>query len=533
LRSRVALEFALELDREDLSMTQRYFIGVDGGTESLRAGVFDARGHPLAFASSPYPTEFPRPSWAEQDPREWWRALGESVRRVLLESGISASSVAAIGLDTTSCSVVALDAAGDPVRPAMIWMDVRSGLQAARIAACGDEALRVNGHGPVSAEWLAPKALWLLENEPEHFRAARYICEYQDFLNHKLTGRMVASLNNTSIRWHYDASRGGFQRSLFERVGLGELFEKFPTDVLPMGEVIGGLTSSAADHLGLPVGTPVVQGGADAFVAMVGLGVVRPGRLAFITGSSHLHLGLSAKPLHAKGIWGTYPDAVVPGLFTVEGGQTSTGSVVAWLRRLLGDTGDLSSLNDAARRLPPGAEGLIVLEHFQGNRTPHTDPDSRGVISGLTLRHGPEHLFRAVLEGVAFGTEEIFATMRRAGYSPDEFVICGGATRSELWMQIHANVSGVPLRLTRVADAPALGSAILAAVGAGEFSSIPEACEQMVEFTRTIEPDMAAHEAYGPLLEAYRATYTNLRETLHAQARIGASRAPGPVGVRA
>ena len=140
----------------------------------------------------------------------------------------------------------------------------------------------------------------------------------------------------------------------------------------------------------------------------------------------------------------------------------------------------------------------------------------------MTLRHGAEHLFRAVLEGVAFGTEEIFATMRRAGYTPEEFVICGGATRSDLWMQIHADVSGVPLHLTKVADAPALGSAILAAVGAGAFSSIPEACEQMVEFTRTVEPDLNAHAEYQPLLEAYRATYANLKETLHLQARIGA-----------
>jgi ribulose kinase len=507
---------------EGVAMAEQYFVGVDGGTEGLRAGVFDARGNPLAFASRPYPTEFPRPSWAEQNPQDWWHALGLSVRQAVLESGVPTSSIAAICLDTTCCSVVALDAAGDPVRPALIWMDVRSGDQAARIAACGDDALRVNGYGPVSAEWLAPKALWLLENEPEHFRAARFVCEYQDYLNFKLTNRMVASLNNASIRWYYDASAGGFQRSLFERVGLGELLEKFPSEVLAMGEVIGPLTSSAAEHLGLLIGTPVVQGGADAFVAMVGLGVVKPGRLAFITGSSHLHLGLSDRPLHAKGIWGTYPDAVVPGLFTVEGGQTSTGSVIAWLRRLLGDTGDYSSLTDGARKLPPGAEGLIVLEHFQGNRTPHTDPDSRGVISGLTLRHGAEHLFRAVLEGVAFGTEEIFATMRRAGYVPEEFVICGGATRSDLWMQIHADVSGVPLRLTKVADAPALGSAILAAVGSGAFSSIVDACEQMVEFTRTVEPDMNAHAEYRPLLEAYRATYANLKETLHVQAKIGA-----------
>lgn len=496
-----------------------YFIGVDGGTEGLRAGVFDARGNPLAFASTAYPTRFPRPSWSEQDPADWWQALGQSVRKAVVEARVSPKDIAAIGLDTTCCSVVALDAKGDPVRPALIWMDVRSAEQARRIAACGDEALRVNGYGPVSAEWMAPKSLWLKEHEPQNFAAARYICEYQDYLNHKLTGRMVGSLNNASIRWYYDNSRGGFQRSLFEKVGLGEVLGKFPPEIVPMGQVIGPLTIQAAEHLGLPQSTPVVQGGADAFVAMVGLAVVQPGRLAFITGSSHLHLGLSEKALHSRGIWGTYPDAVVKGLYTVEGGQTSTGSVIAWLRRLMGEP-DYGPLNEKAAKLPPGAEGLVVLEHFQGNRTPHTDPDSRGVISGLTLKHGPEHLFRAVIEGVAFGTEDIFATMRQAGYTPQEFVLCGGATRSDLWMQIHADVSGVPLRLTKVADAPALGSAILAAVGAGHYASISEACTQMVTFTRTIEPDMDKHQAYRPLLEAYRATYRNLKDTLHVQAGL-------------
>jgi FGGY-family pentulose kinase len=498
----------------------QYFIGVDGGTESLRAGVFDAKGNPLAFAVSDYPTQFPKPSWAEQNPNDWWKALGIAVRRAVIEAKVSSSSITALCLDTTCCSVVALDEKGDPLRPALIWMDVRSSEQAKRIAACGDDALRVNGYGPVSAEWMTPKSLWLKENEPDIFNHATYICEFQDYLNHKLTGRMVGSLNNVSIRWHFDNSRAGFQTSLYEKVGLGTVLEKFPRDILAMGDAVGNLTSQAADHLGLPATTPVIQGGADAYVAMIGLGVVTPGRLAFITGSSHLHLGLSDTPLHAQGIWGTYPDAVIKGLYALEGGQTSTGSVVAWLKRLLGNV-DLNGLNEKAAKLLPGAEGLVVLEHFQGNRTPYTDPNSRGVISGLTLKHGPEHLFRAVLEGVAYGTEDIFATMCKAGYRPLEFVMCGGATCSDLWMQIHADVSGIPIQLTKVPDAPSLGSAILAAVGSGAYSSIPEACDHMVEFTKTIQPDMNKHEAYQPLLEAYRATYQQLKETLHLQAALG------------
>ena len=215
---------------------------------------------------------------------------------------------------------------------------------------------------------------------------------------------------------------------MVENLGMPELLKKWPDTVLRLGEEIGGLTSNAAVHLDLPEGVPVLQGGADAFIGMIGLGVVNPGSLAFITGSSHLHLGLSPQAFHGQGIWGTYADAVIPGLHVVEGGQTSTGSVVSWIRRTLGSP-SYEELNHEAAELEPGSEGVVIQEHFQGNRTPHTDPLSRGVISGLTLKHGRGHLFRAALEGIAFGTELILETMRNNGFAAETVVLAGGATR--------------------------------------------------------------------------------------------------------
>ena len=507
-------------------MAGAYVIGVDGGTESLRAGVFDLRGKPLAFAATAYETRFPAPGLAEQDPRDWWRAIGASVRQAVAEAGISPTEVAGIAVDTTCCSVVVLDDKGDALRPALIWMDVRAGVEAAEIAACGDPALKINGdgRGPVSAEWMLPKARWIKRHEPETFAAAATVCEFQDYMNLHLTGRRVASINNVSARWHYDSRSGGVQTGLLDKVGLPELADKWPQEVVPLGHVIGGLTRDAAEHLGLPPGLPVAQGGADAFIAMVGLGVVRPGRLAFITGSSHLHLGLSPQAFHGEGIWGTYPDAVIPGLHTVEGGQVSTGSVVNWFKRLLGGAVSYDDLNREAAELPPGAEGLVLLDHFQGNRTPYTDPNSRGVISGLSLKHGRGHIFRAAIEGVAYGTELILETMRKTGFEPAEVVICGGATRSDLWLQIHADVSGLPLSLTEVSDAPTLGSAILAAVGAGLFDDIASASDAMVTVTRRVEPNAKTQEAYRPFYEAYRDTYGAMAPLLHRQveaAKVG------------
>ena len=423
-----------------------------------------------------------------------------------------------MAVDTTCCSVVALNDSGDPLRPALIWMDVRSANQAEQVADCADPALRVNsnGKGPVSAEWMIPKALWLKQNEPEIFESAATICEYQDYLNFHLTGRLVCSINNVSTRWHFDFSEGktGSKKSvpgsLLEKLELADLAEKWPVEVIRLGEVIGGLTKEAAEHLALPVGLQVVQGGADAQIGMIGLGVVEPGSLALITGSSHLQLGLSEKPFHGEGIWGTYADALLPGLHTVEGGQTSTGSVINWLKNLFGES-DYSSLNKDAQNLPPGSEGLIVQDHFQGNRTPHTDPRSRGAVHGLSLKHGRAHIFRASIEGVAFGSELIFESMRENGFHPENVVISGGATRSKLWLQIHADVSNVPITLTRNPDAPLLGCAILSAVGAGFYQDIPSAVETMVQIESIVEPNAYHHDAYKPFLESYKKTYSALR----------------------
>ncbi len=493
-------------------MSKKYLLGVDGGTEGLRAGIFDVFGTSLAYASTSYPTQFPAPSWAEQDPNDWWDALGKSVRKAISDSGISVDQIAAMAVDTTCCSVVALDDSGNPVRPALIWMDVRSAEQAEQMVATGDDALRINsnGSGPVSAEWMIPKALWIKQNEPYNFDRAVTICEFQDYINLHLTGRLGASINNVSTRWHCDYTENGVPKSLLEKLDLGELAEKWPQDVFRLGELVGRLTPRAAGHLGLTPDLPVVQGGADAQIGMIGLGVVKPGNLALITGSSHLHLGLSEKPFHGTGIWGTYADALLPGLHTVEGGQTSTGSVINWLKNLFGES-DYEALNQDASKLPPGSENLIVQEHFQGNRTPHTDPNSRGAFHGLTLKHGREHLFRAAIEGVAFGSELILESMRTNGFFPESIVVSGGATHSELWLQIHSDVSNLPLILTKNPDAPLLGCAILAAVGAEIYEDIPTAVEQMVQFDRVIEPNSQVNAEYQPFYEAYKASYVGLR----------------------
>lgn len=490
-----------------------YFLTADGGTESIRARVYDLSGTCLASAAVPYETKFSSGARAEQNPEDWWSSFVEAAHRAISESAIDPSAIEAITLATTSCTVVALDADGKPLRPSIIWMDVRASAEAEAVLATGDEALMANGggRGPVSAEWMIPKALWIARNEPEVFEKAETICEYQDFMTLRLTGEKAASLNNVSLRWHYSTDRGGFPKTLLEKLGLEALLQKWPSRVVAPGEVIANLSANAASELGLSQKVKVVQGGADALIGMIGLGVAKPGQLALITGSSHLQFGVSDKPLHAPGIWGSYPDMVYPKRYIIEGGQTSTGSVIAWLGRMMNGTMDMEELNRKAAVLEPGADGLLVQDHFQGNRTPYTDALSRGAIVGLTLAHEPHHVFRAIMEGISFGTRAILDAMAEAGYSGQEITVGGGASASPLWLQIHADTAGLPVCVPQSRDAPSVGAAVLAAHGAGHFASIDDGIAAMVKPGTRIEPRPRETAIYNEIYQQYRALYPALK----------------------
>lgn len=546
-------------------------IAVDGGTESIRACAMDAAtGRRVGRATAvPYPTTHPQPGWAEQEPDDWWRNLGVAVRRAVAgihhadddddggENGGHDDDICAICLDTTSCSVVACEAAtGRPLRPCLLWMDQRAAEQTPQIMATADPALRVNGNGrgPLSAEWMAAKALWIRRNEPhvwQHDGDGARICEYQDWMNFRLTGRWVASACNAATRWHWDgnaalsdgdgqedvsspASYPGRPLSLYRAAGMPELARLLPPACAAMGTVIGGLTDEAAAHLNLPVGLPVVQGGPDAFVGMIGLGCIRPNQLCLITGSSHLHCIVTASPNKtAAGTWGAYAGAPLPGTSFVEGGQSSTGSLLRWARNQLfrysssvvnGKNDDeaeklsYAQLDEQAAQLPIGAHGLLAIETFQGSRTPRTDPLAKGALLGLTLSHTAAHIWRALLEAVCMGTRACIEGLEAAGHEcGDEIVLAGGISQSPLWLQMHADVTGKTVVVCQERDAPLLGCAALAAVGVGLQPDMETACANMVRVSQRWHPRPEAHAAYTRLYqEAYQPAVESVRGISHA-----------------
>ena len=504
-----------------------YLLGIDYGTESCRAAIFDLAGRPIAFAATPYTTTHPRPGQAEQSPEDWWDALKASVYRVLNETGIPGRHIAGISYDATTMTVVAMDAHGRELRPAIMWMDVRATEQAARAETIDHWARLYNGGGTMgaTAEWYPFKAAWLKENEPEVYKAAHRLVDAPEWLNYKLTGEWTLNINSAALRMYYNRDKGGWPVEFYEHIGCGDVFDKIPERVLDLGEPVGGLTTAAAKDLGLLPGTPVAQGCPDAWAGQIGLGVVEPGKTAVITGSSHVITGQSPNPLHGKGFFGGYTDGVIPGQYTCEGGLVSSGSVLKWFKdNFAGDVTAAAErlgynpykiLDERSANVPVGSNGLIINEYFQGNRTPYTDSKARGIVWGLTLGTTPEEFYRAIQESVCYGTAHVLKAFKDAGFASTELVACGGATKSRDWMQMHADVTGVPVTLTEVGDAVVLGSCMLAAVGSGQYHSIQDAARNMVRETDRIEPRPEVHEEYQFYLDKYMETYPRLRDLSH------------------
>lgn len=509
----------------DATTRPPYVMGIDAGTEALKVGLFDLNGVQVASGTRSYKTHFGRPGWAEQDPNDWWNSLVGAVRDCMAAAPqIKPQEVIGISADATCCTMMPMSADGRELRRGLLWMDVRATDQAARIFATGHPALRYSLAG-VNAEWMPPKMLWIKENEPELYRAADVVIEYTDWIAYKLTGRFTLNISTINHRWFYHTPSGGWQHDFLETIGLGDLAPKFPQEILRIGELVGPLSKEAAAALGLTPGIAVAAGGADAFIGLLGQGVTAPGDMGVITGSSNVLSALSADEFHFPGIFGSFPDALIPGLNLVEGGQVSTGSILSWFRRNFAQGLDAEAkaqglsiyqlLDQEARQAPPGAEGLIVLDYFQGNRTPHTDSLARGAVWGLSLQSSRGHVFRALMEGIAYGMQDILEVFGKHDFKVARIIASGGATRSPLFMQIYADVLGMPIHTTREPEASLLGSAVVAAVGAGAYPDLPTASQKMVAIAGVTQPDLETHAAYGYFLRKYQETYPKLKELMH------------------
>jgi D-ribulokinase len=507
------------------------FIGVDVGTSSARAGVFDETGRLLATARNPITLWHEAGSVVEQSSSEIWAACAASVRTAMTEAAIPASAVKGLGFDAT-CSLVVLDAASEPLtvsasgdnrRNVIVWMDHRALAEARFVNETEDEVLRYVG-GSVSPEMEIPKLLWLKRHLPASFRAAGHFFDLSDYLSFRATGSTARSICTLGCKWNYLAHDRRWSDSYFERIGLGDLaanaYAKIGNEIAVPGTPLGaGLTEAAARDFGLLAGTPVGASLIDAHAGGVGTigGGDRSGapvdvcrRLAYIMGTSACIMATTSEPRFVPGVWGPYYSAMVPGFWLNEGGQSAAGAAIDHLVRshpahnevaaTANDDG-IEILEYLERRIlsrfkSPREAALLardvhVFPEFIGNRSPFADPDSRAIVAGLDLDAdigSMERLFVAGLCGLAYGLADVVDAFRTHGIDSDLMVIAGGAGRSSLVRQIMADTTGLRIAVPATQEPVLLGAAMLGAVAGGTCGSIGEAMAAMSAIGCLSEP---------------------------------------------
>jgi D-ribulokinase len=498
------------------------FIGVDVGTASARAGVFDQAGKLLATARCPITVWHEAGHVVEQSSSEIWAACITAVRAAMAEAGLAPAAVKGIGFDAT-CSLVVLDAAANPLtvsgsgdarRNVIVWMDHRAIAEAHAVNETRDDVLRYVG-GSISPEMEIPKLLWLKRHLPLTWTAAGHFLDLADFLSFRATGSATRSTCTLTCKWNFLAHERRWSQSYFERVGLGDLagedYARIGRNVVAPGTALGtGLTPAAALDFGLLEGTPVGASLIDAHAGGVGMigGRTEPdqavdvcGRLAYIMGTSACIMATTSEPCFVPGVWGPYYQGMVPGFWLNEGGQSAAGAAIDHLVRshpaypevLAAARADGTEILEflerriVSRSADSGhaalcARNIHVLPEFLGNRSPFADPHSRAIVSGLDLDSdigSMERLFVAGLCGLAYGLADVVDEFRSHGVASDLMVIGGGASRSVLVRQIMADTTGLTVALPETQEPVLLGAAMLGAVAGGSHGSIAEAMAAM------------------------------------------------------
>jgi D-ribulokinase len=510
---------------------QQAFVGIDVGTSSARAGIFDENGTLLATARHPITVWHEAGSIAEQSSAEIWTACATSVRAAMAEAALPASAVKGVGFDAT-CSLVVIDAAGnpltvsssgDPRRNVIVWMDHRAMAEARRVNETQDDVLRYVG-GSISPEMEIPKLLWLKRHLPSTYRSAGHFFDLADYLSFRATGSTIRSMCTLACKWNYLAHEQSWSGNYFERVGLGDLasdkYARIGNEIVAPGSPLGnGLTKSAARDFGLLEGTPAGASLIDAHAGGVGtigghgksdeaVDVCR--RLAYIVGTSACIMATTSAPCFVPGVWGPYYSGMVPGFWLNEGGQSAAGAAIDHLVKSHPAYGEAVAVAHAAgmeipefleRRIASRAANLgeaalfardiHVLPEFLGNRSPFADPDARAVVAGMDLDvdiGSMERLFVAGLCGLAYGLADVVEAFRAHGVDSDMMVISGGAGRSPLVRQIMADTTGLTIAVPETQEPVLLGAAMLGAVAAKSRGSIGAAMASMSAIGHLSEP---------------------------------------------
>ena len=495
-------------------------LGIDLGTTGSTAAVLTPEGTVVAHASHGYEPTVPRPSWNEQDPEVWWTATVQSIRQVLAHDAVEADAIAGMGLTGQMHGLVLLDADGAVLRPAILWNDQRTGAECDAITErVGTDAVVDHTGNPILPGFTAPKIEWVRTQEPDVYDQATGFLLPKDYLRYRLTGVRATEVSDASGTSLFDVEQRRWSEAMCEAVRVPEAWRPRVTE---SAAVSARVHAAAAEATGLPEGTPVVGGAGDQAAQAVGTGVVEPDTAVVTLGTSGVVFAPTGRYQHdPEGRLHAFCHAA-PDTWHLMGVMLSAAGSLRWYAGLFEDlmdagTQDYERLLSEAETVPPGAEGLLFLPYLSGERTPHADPNARGVFFGLHHRHERAHLTRAVLEGVAFGLRESLELMRAQNVTPTEVRVSGGGAQSALWRRILATVLDTSLIHTTTPHGAAVGAALLAGVGSDVFADVPTASQAAVQVKgRTTPTDDTAR--YDALFERYQALYPALTDPFDALA---------------
>src|SRR5277367_936322 len=474
------------------------FLGIDVGTGGTRAVIVDKQGKVVASASSEHhPFRVAHPGWAEQDPKDWWRATQEAINAAISAAihavGEAGAKIDAVGLTGQMHGAVMLDAAGEVLRPSLIWCDQRTGPQCDWLhAQIGRERLIELTCNPALPNFTLTKLLWVKEHEPEIFARIAHVMCPKDYVRYRLTGAFAIDVHEASGTLLLDVTNRKWSSEVAQVSGINEAW--LPP-LYESQQICAHISATAAADTGLTQGTPVVAGAGDQGAGAVGMGILKPGAVSATIGTSGVVFAATDKPTKDPGgRLHTFCHAV-PGRWHVMGVTQSAGLSLRWLRDTFAAGASYDALSAEASNISPGSDGLLWAPYLLGERTPHLDSHATAAFVGITASHTAPHFTRAILEGVAFSLRDTFTLFAELGIPVSGVRLGGGGARGPLWRRIQAGIYGHAVEVLTAEEGGAFGCALMAGVGAGHWASLDEACAQAIEVAQRIEPDAADVQA--------------------------------------
>ena len=496
---------------------RKFVLGIDVGTGGTRAVIIAEDGHIFASATEEH-QQFtsPKIGWAEQRPEDWWRAAGIAIRKALDQHKLKSDQISCVGFSGQMHGAVMLDDAGNSVRPALIWCDVRTEKQCRELTQrIGRDRLIRLTCNPALANFTLTKFMWVRENEPQNWSRVRSVMLPKDYVRFKLTGERATDVTDASGTLLLDVARRDWSSEVLTAAGidralLPRLYES--------AEICGAVSVEGAAATGLATGTPVVAGAGDQAAGATGVGIVSPGAVSATIGTSGVVFAATDHPaLDPLGRVHTFCHAI-PGRWHVMGVTQAAGLSLRWFREMLAGTHAKTSpenfytrMTAEASTVAPGADGLLWAPYLMGERTPHLDYEARGALVGITASHTQAHIVRAILEGVAFSLKDTFTIFDEMKVPVTNIRLGGGGARSPLWRQIQADVYGRTVEIVEAEEGAAYGAAILAGVGAKLWPTVDAACAAVVRVADRVPPVAANVAAMNSGYARYRRIYPAMK----------------------